>query len=83
MIADTSAIRDAQSTFPLHNHPSANEMEWSAAIACRSQRSDEREVWLRCVVRPNRAQALLLDRLGLALPHRWRPTLPLATATLV
>lgn len=42
--------------------------------------TDEREVRLRCVVRPNRAQALLLDRLGLDLPHRLRLTSPLAAA---
>jgi hypothetical protein len=29
----------------------------------------------RCVVRPDRAQALLLDRLGLKLPERLRPPL--------
>jgi transposase len=32
-----------------------------------------REVRLRCVVRPDRAQAALLDRLGLRLPDRLRP----------
>ena len=32
-----------------------------------------REVRLRCVVRPDRAQALLLQRLGLDLPDRLRP----------
>ena len=40
--------------------------------------TDEREVRLRCVVRPNRAQALLLDRLGLDVPHRLRLTPSLA-----
>jgi transposase len=35
-----------------------------------------RELRLRCVVRPDRAQAILLDRLGLRLPERLR--LPLA-----
>jgi transposase len=30
----------------------------------------DREVRLRCVIRPDRAQALLLDRLGLRLPER-------------
>lgn len=34
--------------------------------------SDGREVRLRCVVRPDRAQALLLQRLGLKLPERLR-----------
>jgi transposase len=33
---------------------------------------DGRQVRLRCVVRPERAQALLLDRLGLDLPQRLR-----------
>lgn len=42
--------------------------------------ADAREVRLRCVVRPNRAQALLLDRLGLDLPHRLRMTSPLSAA---
>jgi hypothetical protein len=32
----------------------------------------ERELRLRCVVRPNRAQAALLQRLGLRLPERLR-----------
>ena len=31
-----------------------------------------RELRIRCVVRPDRAQALLLDRLGLQLPQRLR-----------
>ena len=31
-----------------------------------------REIRLRCIVRPDRAQALLLDRLGLRLPERLR-----------
>jgi transposase len=38
----------------------------------------ERELRLRCVVRPDRAQATLLDRLGLRLPERLR--LPRACA---
>jgi transposase len=33
----------------------------------------EREIRIRCVVRPDRAQATLLDRLGLRLPDRLRP----------
>ena len=32
-----------------------------------------RELRLRCVVRPDRAQAALIDRLGLQLPERLRP----------
>ena len=35
-----------------------------------------REMRLRCVVRPDKAQAALLDRLGLELPRRLRPSLP-------
>ena len=37
---------------------------------------DGREMKLRCVVRPDKAQAALLDRLGLELPRRLRPSLP-------
>jgi len=33
----------------------------------------EREIRIRCVVRPDRAQSLLIDRLGLELPTRLRP----------
>ena len=32
----------------------------------------QRELRLRCVVRPDRAQAALLERLGLRLPDRLR-----------
>jgi len=39
-------------------------------LACDPQR----EVRIRCVVRPDRAQAALLDRLGLRLPDRLRPS---------
>jgi transposase len=35
-------------------------------------RDPQREVRIRCVVRPDRAQAALLDRLGLRLPERLR-----------
>jgi len=35
--------------------------------------TDGRELRLRCVVRPDKAQAALLDRLGLRLPKRVRP----------
>jgi hypothetical protein len=34
-----------------------------------------RKLRIRCVARPDRAQALLLDRLGLRLPERLRPPL--------
>jgi transposase len=37
----------------------------------------EREIRLRCVVRPDKAQAALLDRLGLTLPERLRPPAPM------
>jgi len=37
---------------------------------------DGREMKLRCVVRPDKAQAALLDRLGLELPRRLRRPLP-------
>ncbi len=39
---------------------------------------DGRELRLRCVVRPDAAQAALLDRLGLELPQRLRVTPPAA-----
>ena len=35
-------------------------------------RDPQRELRIRCVVRPDRAQAALLDRLGLRLPERLR-----------
>ena len=36
-----------------------------------------RELRLRCVVRPDKAQAMLLDRLGLRLPERLRVPSPI------
>ena len=39
--------------------------------------TDGREVRLRCVVRPDKQQAQLLERLGVDLPSRLRPRLPL------
>ena len=42
--------------------------------------STGRELRLRCVVRPDRAQALLLERLGLRLPERLR--MPSAARTM-
>jgi transposase len=36
----------------------------------------ERELRIRCVVRPDGSQAALLDRLGLRLPQRLRPRMP-------
>jgi hypothetical protein len=35
--------------------------------------NSQREIRLRCVVRPDKAQAALLDRLGLTLPERLQP----------
>jgi hypothetical protein len=37
---------------------------------------DGRRITLRCVVRPGKAQAALLDRLGLELPRRLRRDFP-------
>ena len=37
-----------------------------------------RELRIRCVVRPEKAQAILLDRLGLTLPERLKIPAPLA-----
>ena len=42
--------------------------------------SPGRELRLRCVVRPDRAQAVLLERLGLRLPERLR--MPRAARTM-
>jgi len=42
--------------------------------------TDGRELLLRCVVRPDAAQAALLDRLGLDLPQRLRIPSPVAQA---
>src|SRR5439155_1721282 len=42
---------------------------------------DGRELRLRCVVRPDAAQAALLDRLGLELPERLRIRSPAARTT--
>jgi transposase len=39
--------------------------------------NSDREIRLRCVVRPDKAQAALLDRLGLTLPERLRPPAPM------
>jgi len=41
-------------------------------------RDPERELRIRCVVRPDQAQTALLDRLGLRLPERLR--MPAGTA---
>jgi transposase len=45
--------------------------------------TDGRELRLRCVVRPDKAQAALLDRLGLELPQRLRIRPELARAAQV
>jgi transposase len=48
----------------------------SADIVLPTAETPTREIRLRCVVRPDRAQALLLDRLGLRLPDRLRRMSP-------
>jgi transposase len=48
----------------------------SADIILPLATSQARELRLRCVVRPDRSQAMLLDRLGLRLPERLRPRFP-------
>jgi len=49
----------------------------SADIVLPTAVDPRRELRIRCVVRPDKAQAQLLDRLGLRLPERLRlPTLP-------
>jgi transposase len=49
----------------------------SADIVLPTALDPRRELRIRCVVRPDKAQAQLLDRLGLRLPERLRPpTLP-------
>ncbi len=44
----------------------------STDIVLPTATAPQRELRLRCVVRPDRAQAALLDRLGLRLPERLR-----------
>ena len=44
----------------------------SADVVLPTATAPQRELRLRCVVRPDRAQAALLDRLGLRLPERLR-----------
>jgi transposase len=48
----------------------------STDVVLPTQAAPRRELRLRCVVRPDRAQATLLERLGLRLPERLR--MPLA-----
>ena len=45
----------------------------SADIVLPLADGSAREIKLRCVVRPDREQELLLQRLGLTLPERLRP----------
>ena len=45
----------------------------SADIVLPLADGSKRELRLRCVVRPDREQQLLLQRLGLTLPQRLRP----------
>ena len=42
--------------------------------------TDGKEVRVRCVVKPERAQAILIERLGLDLPRRLRIYSPIAAA---
>jgi len=51
---------------------SANWNAFRALTSCCRLTEDGRELRLRCVVRPDAAQAALLDRLGLDLPERLR-----------
>ena len=44
----------------------------SADIVLPTAQNPPRELRIRCVVRPDQAQAQLLDRLGLRLPERLR-----------
>lgn len=53
----------------------------SADIVLPLADGSKRELRLRCVVRPDREQELLLQRLGLSLPERLRP--PAGTANVV
>jgi len=53
----------------------------SADIVLPLADGSKRELRLRCVVRPDREQQLLLQRLGLTLPERLRP--PVATPNVV
>jgi len=46
----------------------------SADVVLPTAEAPSREIRLRCIVRPDKAQALLLDRLGLRLPDRLRRT---------
>jgi len=45
----------------------------SADVVLPLADDSSRQLRIRCVVRPDPAQALLLDRLGLRLPERLRP----------
>jgi len=45
----------------------------SADVVLPLAEDPRRNLRIRCVVRPDQAQALLLDRLGLRLPERLRP----------
>lgn len=48
----------------------------STDVVLPTAETPQRELRLRCVVRPDRAQAALLDRLGLRLPERLRMHVP-------
>jgi hypothetical protein len=57
--------------------PSSNELAriQSTDVVLPLAKDPSRKLRIRCVARPDRAQALLLDRLGLRLPERLRPPL--------
>jgi transposase len=48
----------------------------SSDVVLPIEGADQRELRLRCVVRPDKAQAALLDRLGLRLPERLKVPRP-------
>ena len=54
----------------------------SADVVLPLAEDPSRKLRIRCVVRPDKAQAMLLDRLGLRLPERLRPP-PLITRNVV
>lgn len=69
------ALEQWQSRAGLGNSPRTILTEL-ARIQCQDvvlPLADGRQMRLRCIVRPDRAQALLLQRLGLELPTRLRP----------
>jgi len=78
-------LQQWQSRAGLGHSPRTILMEFSrihsADIVLPLADASKRELRLRCVVRPDREQELLLQRLGLTLPERLRP--PAGTANVV